>query len=83
MPSSRQISVTFRQPPDAVQADESSGARASQHFRSRRSKASRWKPHNLHALRAGLDVSQVIRLAKQLNRARRIIVVGVDFAASL
>ena len=39
--------------------------------------------HNLHALRAGLDANQVIRLAKQLNRARRIIVVGVDFAASL
>ena len=39
--------------------------------------------HNLHALRAGLDTNQVIRLAKQLNRARRIVVVGVDFAASL
>lgn len=39
--------------------------------------------HNLQALRAQLDTHQVIRLAKQLNRARRIIVVGVDFAASL
>jgi DNA-binding MurR/RpiR family transcriptional regulator len=39
--------------------------------------------HNLHALRSQLDASQVIRLAKRLNRARRILVVGVDFAASL
>ena len=39
--------------------------------------------HNLQALRAQLDSNQVIRLAKQLNRARRIIVVGVDFAAAL
>jgi len=39
--------------------------------------------HNLQALRATIDANQVIRLAKQLNRARRIIVVGVDFAASL
>lgn len=38
---------------------------------------------NLQALRAQLDINQVIRLAKQVNRARRIIVVGVDFAASL
>ena len=38
---------------------------------------------NLQALRSQLDSNQVIRLAKQLNRARRIIVVGVDFAASL
>jgi DNA-binding MurR/RpiR family transcriptional regulator len=39
--------------------------------------------HNLQALRAQLDSNHVIRLAKQLNRARRIIIVGVDFAASL
>lgn len=39
--------------------------------------------HNLQALRSQLDANQVIRLAKQLNRARRIIIVGVDFAASL
>ena len=39
--------------------------------------------HNLQALRAQLDPNQITRLAKQLNRARRIIVVGVDFAASL
>ena len=39
--------------------------------------------HNLQALRSQLDANHVIRLAKQLNRARRIIIVGVDFAASL
>jgi DNA-binding MurR/RpiR family transcriptional regulator len=39
--------------------------------------------YNLQALRSQLDSDQVIRLAKQLNRARRIIVVGVDFAAAL
>jgi DNA-binding MurR/RpiR family transcriptional regulator len=39
--------------------------------------------HNLDALRSHLDANQVIRLAKRLNRARRIVVVGVDFAASL
>jgi DNA-binding MurR/RpiR family transcriptional regulator len=39
--------------------------------------------HNLEALRSQLDANQVIKLAKRLNRARRIMVVGVDFAASL
>lgn len=39
--------------------------------------------HNLQALRSQLDANQVIRLAKRLNRARRIMVVGADFAASL
>jgi DNA-binding MurR/RpiR family transcriptional regulator len=39
--------------------------------------------HNLQALRAGLDVRQVIHMAKRLHHARRIMVVGVDFAASL
>lgn len=38
---------------------------------------------NLQALRSQLDANQVIRLAKQINRARRIMVVGVDFAATL
>jgi DNA-binding MurR/RpiR family transcriptional regulator len=38
---------------------------------------------NLQALRSQLDVNQVIRLAKQINRAQRIMVVGVDFAATL
>lgn len=39
--------------------------------------------HNLQALRSQLDASQVIQLAKRLNRARKIMVVGVDFAAAL
>jgi DNA-binding MurR/RpiR family transcriptional regulator len=39
--------------------------------------------HNLQALRSQLDSNQVIRLAKQLKRTRRIMVVGVDFAAAL
>src|SRR5437016_3389350 len=39
--------------------------------------------NNLQALRASLHADQVIQLAKRLHRARRIMVVGVDFAASL
>ena len=39
--------------------------------------------NNLQALRASLDAEHVIAMAKRLNRARRIIVVGVDFAAGL
>jgi DNA-binding MurR/RpiR family transcriptional regulator len=39
--------------------------------------------HNLQALRSSLDVEQVVQVAKRLNRARRIVVVGVDFAAGL
>ena len=39
--------------------------------------------HNLHALRAGLDARNVIQMAKRLHHARRIMVVGVDFAAGL
>lgn len=38
---------------------------------------------NLSALKVGLDVQQIADLAKQIHRARRIIVVGIDFAASL
>ncbi len=38
---------------------------------------------NLQALRSSLDASNVIDVAKRLNRARRIVVVGVDFAAGL
>jgi DNA-binding MurR/RpiR family transcriptional regulator len=38
---------------------------------------------NLNALQSGLDVQQVIQMAKRLHHARRIMVVGVDFAASL
>ncbi len=39
--------------------------------------------HNLQALRAGLDARHVIQMAKRLHHARRIMVVGVDFAAGL
>jgi DNA-binding MurR/RpiR family transcriptional regulator len=39
--------------------------------------------HNLHSLRSSLNPDHVIQVAKRLNRARRIIVVGVDFAAGL
>ena len=38
---------------------------------------------NLNALKAGLDVNKVVELAKQIHRTRRIIIVGIDFAASL
>src|SRR5438105_15962476 len=39
--------------------------------------------NNLQTLRSGLDADHVIQLAKRLTRARRIMVVGVDFAAAL
>src|SRR5947208_11227122 len=39
--------------------------------------------NNLQTLRSRLDADHVIQLAKRLNRARRIMVVGVDVAASL
>ncbi len=39
--------------------------------------------NNLQALRSSLDTAQVIEMAKRLKRARRIVVVGVDFAAGL
>ena len=38
---------------------------------------------NLNALKANLDVDKIIGLAKQIHRTRRIIVVGIDFAAPL
>ena len=38
---------------------------------------------NLNALKASLDVNKVVELAKQIHRTRRIVVVGIDFAASL
>lgn len=38
---------------------------------------------NLNQLKAGLDVNLVVGLAKQIHRTRRIVVVGLDFAASL
>lgn len=39
--------------------------------------------HNLQALRAGLDARHVTQMAKRLHHARRIMVIGVDFAAGL
>jgi DNA-binding MurR/RpiR family transcriptional regulator len=38
---------------------------------------------NLHALRSNMDVSRVADLARRLHRARRVMVVGIDFAAFL
>jgi len=38
---------------------------------------------NLNALRSQLDVKQVVEIAQRIDRARRIMVVGIDFAASL
>lgn len=38
---------------------------------------------NLNKLRAGLDIDKVTRLAERVHNTRRIIVVGIDFAASL
>ena len=39
--------------------------------------------HNLNALRSQLDVQRVLEIAKRIDRARRILVVGIDFAAPL
>ena len=39
--------------------------------------------HNLNALRSKLDVKQVLDIAKRIDRAPRILVVGIDFAAPL
>jgi len=38
---------------------------------------------NLQALHCTLDSDRVVQMARRLNRARRIVVVGVDFAAGL
>src|SRR5437879_4090727 len=38
---------------------------------------------NLNALRSQLDVKRVLEIAKRIDRAGRIMVVGIDFAASL
>src|SRR5437588_6248095 len=38
---------------------------------------------NLNALRSQLDVKRVMEIAKRIDRARRIMVVGIDFAAPL
>ena len=38
---------------------------------------------NLNALRSNLDRAQIVELARLIHRSRRVLVVGVDFAASL
>src|SRR5207253_4175917 len=38
---------------------------------------------DLNALRSQLDVSRVLEIVKRIDRARRIMVVGIDFASSL
>ena len=38
---------------------------------------------NLTALRSNLDPDKLVEIAKQINHARRIIIIGIDFAASL
>jgi len=38
---------------------------------------------NLNTLRANLDRNRVVELARRIHRSRRILVIGVDFAASL
>ena len=38
---------------------------------------------NLNQLKTSLDIDKVIELAKQIHVTRRIIIVGIDFAASL
>ena len=38
---------------------------------------------NLHSLHSSLDVARVTELARRVHHARRILVVGIDFAASL
>jgi DNA-binding MurR/RpiR family transcriptional regulator len=38
---------------------------------------------NLNLLRSNLDPNQVVELARLIHRSRRVLVVGVDFAASL
>jgi DNA-binding MurR/RpiR family transcriptional regulator len=39
--------------------------------------------HNLDAVRSGLDPTRAVDLAKRIHRARAVLVVGVDLAASL
>ena len=38
---------------------------------------------NLNVLKSSLDVGKIIEIAKQIHGTRRIIIVGIDFAASL
>jgi DNA-binding MurR/RpiR family transcriptional regulator len=39
--------------------------------------------HNLDAARSGLDPTRAVDLAKRIHRARNVLVIGVDLAASL
>jgi len=39
--------------------------------------------HNLDAVRSGLDPTRAVDLARRIHRARKVLVVGVDLAASL
>jgi DNA-binding MurR/RpiR family transcriptional regulator len=39
--------------------------------------------NNLNALRSGLDIKGVTELARRIDRARRILVIGVDLASTL
>ena len=38
---------------------------------------------NLNALRSRMDADKLVEIARQISHARRIIVIGIDFAASL
>src|SRR5690606_2435930 len=38
---------------------------------------------NITSLQSQIDADKIVELAKQINRTRRVIVVGIDFAASL
>lgn len=38
---------------------------------------------NLNALKAGIDIEKVIELARQIHRTRRIVIIGIDYAATL
>jgi DNA-binding MurR/RpiR family transcriptional regulator len=38
---------------------------------------------NLNEFRAHLDPNKIVEIAKQINQARRIVVIGIDFASSL
>jgi DNA-binding MurR/RpiR family transcriptional regulator len=38
---------------------------------------------NLNAFRASLNPDKIVEIAKQINQARRIVIIGIDFASSL
>jgi DNA-binding MurR/RpiR family transcriptional regulator len=38
---------------------------------------------NLNAFKRTLDTDKIVEIAKQINHARRIVIIGIDFAASL